>query len=204
MAERDFKVILASGSPRRAELLKNVSLAFEAVPSTVNEWPYQGEPIADYTIALARAKVCDVAARFTSGFVVGADTVVVADSEILGKPQDPSDAKRMLRLLSGKWHSVITGVVVRNIETPGESVGHEVTRVSFCHLTEEEIEWYVSTGEALDKAGAYGIQGGASLFIDQVLGSYSNVVGLPVHLVYRMLQTAGFPSAGKAWLKGQL
>jgi septum formation protein len=195
--ERDIKIILASASPRRAELLSNLHLQFEVVPSSVDEWPYQGEPIADYTIALARAKVTSVVTCFSSSFVLGADTVVVTDNEILGKPSGQADARRMLEMLSGKWHSVITGVVVRNMDSGIETAGHEVTRVSFTRLTDQDIGWYLSTGEPLDKAGAYAIQGGAALFIDQILGSYSNVVGLPVQLVYRLLLDAGYPPVGE-------
>jgi nucleoside triphosphate pyrophosphatase len=127
-----------------------------------------------------------VATRVGTGLVLGADTTVVVDGEILGQPGDPPTAQRMLRLLSGKWHEVITGIALVRAETRSVVVDHVVTRVRFSAMREEEIEWYAASGEPLDKAGAYAIQGRAALFIEEVDGEYFNIVGLPVRRVYEL------------------
>jgi septum formation protein len=183
------KLVLASASPRRAEILRAVGWPFEALPVDIDESPRQSETAAAYVERLAQEKA-EAAARQqrTSRLVLGADTVVVAgDRVMLGKPRDEDDARRMLRLLSGGWHEVLTGVaLVRAGEQIKRTVAHEVTRVRFCSLSDEEINWYVATGEPMDKAGAYAVQGRAALFIEEIRGDYWNVVGLPVQLVYRL------------------
>src|SRR6185436_6887839 len=183
------KLILASQSPRRAEILTSVGWPFEAIPADIDESRFESEDALGYVLRLAQTKAETVAARVASGRVLGADTVVVIDQEILGQPRDDDDARRMLSLLSGKWHEVVTGVaLVRQAETLQTSVAHQTTRVRFAALTSKEIDWYVSTGEPQGKAGAYAIQGQGALFIQEIQGDYYNVVGLPVRIVYELLE----------------
>jgi septum formation protein len=181
-------LILASASPRRAELLTAAGFTFEIFPADVDETPLPGEPAEAYALRLARDKADAVfnRCRKSGSAVLAADTVVVANGEILGKPNDSGDAGRMLRLLSNAVHDVHTGVVVR---TPvGERAAVMTTRVRFRPLDDSEIEWYVASGEPDGKAGAYAIQGRAARFIDHIEGSWSNVVGLPIATVYRLLK----------------
>jgi septum formation protein len=181
-------LILASASPRRAELLTAAGFAFEIHPADVDETVRAGEPAEEYALRVAREKAEVVFnRRRKSGItVLAADTVVVLNGEILGKPNDSWDARRMLRLLSNAVHDVHTGVAVRTV--PGERAAVTTTRVRFRSLDDTEIEWYVSSGEPEGKAGAYAIQGRASRFIDYIEGSWSNVVGLPIADVYRLLK----------------
>jgi septum formation protein len=192
MTKKESKIVLASGSPRRRELLSSIGLEFEVDPGDVDERLYWGEAPADYIIRLARAKVIGVAARRESGLVLGADTTVVVDECVLGKPVDDEDGRRMLRMLSGRWHSVMTGVALYDIETRREAQGYSETRVLFAEMSEEEIQWYISTGEHRDKAGAYAIQGRGALFVEEIAGNYHNVVGLPMRLVYRLAGEVGY------------
>jgi len=141
---------------------------------------------------LARAKVIEVARRRDSGLVIGADTIVVLDGRLMGKPEDESDAERMLKMLSGKWHAVMTGVSLYDAATKREVADYDKTLVKFAALTEKEIDWYVKTGEPMDKAGAYAIQGRGAMFIDEIAGNYHNVVGLPIPLVYRLAKRLGY------------
>jgi septum formation protein len=177
-------IILASASPRRADLLTAAGITFEVRAVEVDERPFDGETAVDYVarVAADKARACPVARDVV---VLAADTVVVVDGRILGKPADNADANRMLRLLSGRSHDVLTGVAVRH----GGDVAVEAdsTAVTFAPLSDTDIAWYVASGEPMDKAGAYAIQGLASRFVERVAGSYSNVVGLPVALVCRML-----------------
>lgn len=176
-----MELVLASASPRRAELLRAAGIAFEVIAADVDETPLANEPAADYVQRLAAEKARAVSPRAAGRPVLAADTVVVVDGAILGKPRDQEDARRMLGLLSGRVHSVLTGVAL------GDDVRVASTSVEFAPLTAEEIAWYVASGEPGDKAGAYAIQGLASRFVTRIDGSYSNVVGLPVALVYEML-----------------
>jgi septum formation protein len=179
------KLILASGSPRRKELLRAVGWEFEATTAGVDESVLPNEDPAAYVQRLAKSKAEAVAAKLKHGLVLGADTTVVVDDQILGQPEDDQDAKRMLQLLNGKWHEVLTGVAV--VRVGGDSrVDYETTSVRFAKMTEREIDWYIATGEARGKAGAYGIQGGAGLFIKEIEGDYFNIVGLPIRLVYEL------------------
>lgn len=182
-----MRLILASASPRRAELLRAAGFHFEVDPSHVEERPRGGEPPEDYTLRVARDKARDVAARPTSAgrIVMGADTEVVVDQRILGKPRDGSHAAEMLRLLSGRAHDVLTAIVI--CRESGEISEVVETRVYFSALTDEEIRDYVRTGEPMGKAGAYAIQGYAARFVERIEGSWSNVVGLPIHAVHRLL-----------------
>ena len=181
------KVVLASGSPRRREIMTAVGWPFDVRTPDVDESVRPGEDPVDYVQRLAQAKALAVTEQIETGLVLAADTTVVIDREILGKPEDDEDAKRMLRLLSGKWHEVLTGVSLVRVNGPTVT-SFERTRVRFAAMTEQEIDWYVSLGEPLGKAGAYGIQGPAALFIEEIEGDYLNIVGLPIRLVYELWQ----------------
>lgn len=181
--------MLASSSPRRQELLERAGFEFEVRPSGAEEVRRSGEGAEDFARRVAREKSLDVAASSPPGsLVLGADTVVVIDGLILGKPSDRDDAACMLRMLSGASHDVVTGVCL--VRAPGEilAVAHETTMVRFRDLEEAEIRDYVESSEPMDKAGAYAIQGLASRFVTRIEGCYFNVVGLPVSLVYGMLK----------------
>ena len=184
-----MRLILASASLRRAELLTSAGFSFEVAPAWIDETPYGDEPPADYVLRVARDKAA--AAGSTPDLpcpVLAADTVVVADGRLLGKPTDDRDAEQMLRRLSGRVHEVYTGVVLL---AGGHQLAEVVTtRVRFVPLTDAEIHWYVATGEPHGKAGAYAIQGRASRFVDSIDGSWSNVVGLPISTVYALLKRA--------------
>ena len=194
-------LVLASASPRRQELLRNAGIAFTVQPADIDESPRDGESPVDCAQRLAREKALAISRRRPQDCVLGADTIVVVDEKILGKPRDAADAARMLRLLSGRTHEVITGVCLAGPVAGGQRVrgelrtenrelrtAYETTRVTMCEISDEDISEYISTGEPMDKAGAYAIQGMASRWIPRIEGDYSNVVGLPVALVYRMLQ----------------
>lgn len=185
-------LILASASPRRRELLTYAGVPFSVDISHVNEDVLTGEAPRVYVERLARAKAATVAGRYPGRLVLAADTSVVLDEEILGKPQSPEDAQRMLARLSGREHVVMTGVAIAGIHRASTVVR---TRVSFRALSPEEIAWYVRTGEPLDKAGAYALQGGAGAFARSIEGSVSNVIGLPVVETLELLAEAGFQFA---------
>jgi septum formation protein len=182
-------LLLASASPRRAELLRASGFQFEVRPADVDESVRSGETPRDYVRRVAEAKARAVLPAAGSRIVLAGDTTVVVDGQILGKPSDDADAVRMLRLLSGRWHEVMTAVTVARGTRVRTDV--EVTRVEFAPLSDEEVSWYVESGEPRDRAGAYAVQGLASRFVTRVDGSYSNVVGLPVALVYAMLRADG-------------
>jgi len=179
-------LVLASGSPRRSEILRAVGWPFEACPADVDESLLEGESPEDYVVRLARAKAEAVAGSRLFGLVLGADTTVVIDGRITGKPADEEDARRMLRALGERWHEVLTGVALVRAESGRVVTAYERTRVRFAPTSDEEIEWHVRTGDVLDKAGAYAVQGRAALFIQGIEGDYWNVVGLPVRLVYEL------------------
>jgi septum formation protein len=181
-------LVLASASPRRAEILRAVGWPFEVAAANVDESARSGEDVSEYVERLACEKAEAVAEGRASGLVLGADTVVAVGDQVLGKPADMEDARRMLRLLSGRWHEVLTGVALVRSETKEVLVAHERTRVRFAAMTEEEIDWYVSTNEPVDKAGAYAVQGRAALFIEEIEGDYRNIMGLPVRLVYKLME----------------
>lgn len=185
MYHRDERLVLASASPRRAALLARAGYAFDVVPANVDESRRPSEPAADYVARLARDKAVAVAGGYPERFVIGADTTVVVDGAVLGKPRDADDAGRMLRLLSGRAHQVLTGVAVRR---GARCVGAvETSVVHFAVLDAGQIAWYVGTGEPADKAGAYGLQGSGGRFVTRVDGSRSNVVGLPLACLDRLL-----------------
>jgi len=179
------KLVLASGSPRRAEILERAGWPHEIIVAGIDETVFPNEDPAAYVQRLARSKAEAVASRLEEGIVLGADTTVVVANEILGQPVDEADARRMLRLLNAKWHDVLTGVAV--VRVGGETrVGYQTTRVRFAEMSDQEIDWYIATGEPFGKAGAYGIQGKASLFIEEIEGDYFNIMGLPIRLVYTL------------------
>ena len=179
------KLILASGSPRRAEILTSVGWEFTIVAPDVDESEVEGETPDDYVVRLAKVKAEKVAADNRNQIVLGADTTVVIDGQIIGKPLDLSDARRMLKLLSGNWHEVLTGVAV--VQDGEMHSGIQRTRVKFAPMSDEEIAFLAECGDPLDKAGAYAVQAQAALFIEGIEGDYWNVVGLPVSLVYEMI-----------------
>jgi septum formation protein len=191
-----MKLILASGSARRAEVLRAAGIAFDAVPADVDESPRTSEPAEAMVGRLAEAKARFVASRVPAdtgpAIVVAADTVVVVDGELLGKPASAESARRMLRRLSGRTHGVITGLAVMRLPDGAARLELESTLVTFAPLAAQEIEQYVATGEPFDKAGAYAIQGVGGRFVTRVEGCYFNVVGLPLARLYRILREWGW------------
>jgi septum formation protein len=187
------RLVLASASPRRAELLRAAGIGFDVMPADVDETFDVEESSEGYVRRIAQTKAEVVSARVTGRPVLAADTVVLVDNAMLGKPVDPADARRMLRLLSGRDHMVLTGVCLINPQAASGRVQTSTSRttVGFASLTDAEIDWYVASGEPMDKAGAYAIQGLASRFVTTIEGSYSNVVGLPVALVYDLCKREG-------------
>ena len=212
------ELILASSSPRRQELLREIGIPFQVHAANINEDQTLGESPIEYALRLAREKAQAVAAQYPQSYVLGADTIVVIDGEVLGKPKDHADAERMLRLLSGREHEVTTAVsliapnfAAPSIPSPSTAAPNTVTsetvapnlvaqgtlvetrasttKVYFREITETEIQQYVAGGEPMDKAGAYAIQDGASRWTDRTEGEFSNVVGLPLSLVTEMLRT---------------
>jgi septum formation protein len=193
-------LVLASASPRRQELLRNAAIPFVVQPTDIPEILEDGEAPRAFAERMAREKALAVFRQQTRDFILGADTIVVVDGQILGKPRDDADAARMLRLLSGRQHQVITGVCLigPHLRTenriPGtgfEDIRSETTLVTMNALSDEDISSYISTREPMDKAGAYAIQGRASRWISRIEGDYCNVVGLPVSLVCKMLRERG-------------
>jgi septum formation protein len=187
-------LVLASGSPRRQELLRNAGIPFMVHPADIDETPFAGEFPRECAKRLAREKALTVHRHRPQDYVLGADTVVVVNDAMLSKPRDPDDAARMLRLLSGRTHQVTTGVCLitpagyGQLAVVEEDVFSETTVVTMRELSEEEINAYVTTGDSMDKAGAYGIQGIASRWIPRIEGDYNNVMGLPVAMVYERLR----------------
>jgi len=184
------ELILASSSPRRQELLREIGIPFQVHAANINEDQMLREDPIAYALRLAQAKAEAVAVQYPQSYVLGADTIVVVDGEVLGKPKDREDAARMLGVLSGRGHEVTTAV---SVVAPGTLVETRAstTKVYFRELSEDEIQRYVAGGEPMDKAGAYAIQGGASRWTDRIEGEFSNVVGLPLSLVTDMLRTNG-------------
>ena len=181
-------IVLASASPRRSELMALAGLTFSVVPADICEDALPGERAADHVLRLSFEKSQAVAATTPGRFFVGADTIVVLDGEILGKPVDGTDARRMLSHLSGRNHQVITGFTVFDAQSLCHTSRNVSTEVTFKTLTGAEIDAYIATGCPMDKAGAYAIQGGALHFVRAINGSYTNVVGLPMTELYEVLQ----------------
>ena len=189
-----YRIILASGSPRRKELLSLMGVTYEVMVSQKEEKLQDVEP-SGLVMELAKMKACDIAQQVEGpAVIIGADTVVAYDGKILGKPKDEEDAKNMLRMLAGNTHSVFTGVTLVLIDKSGragELVFYEKTDVTMHPMTETEIERYVASGEPMDKAGAYGIQGKCAIYIEKIHGDYNNVVGLPITRIYQELKKIG-------------
>jgi len=179
-------VVLASGSPRRAEIMTSVGWEFTKSVPDIDEREREGESPEDYVQRLAVEKALAVAHKHSGSIVLAADTTVVIDHRILGKPVDLDDARRMLRMLSGRWHDVLTGIAIS--QNGSAKIGLERTAVKFGELHDPEIEFLAMRGDPLDKAGAYAVQAQAALFIEQIQGDYWNVVGLPISLVYRLMK----------------
>lgn len=180
-------LVLASVSPRRQEILEGLGLAFEVIPSGIEEPVSAGRSPEENAQELARLKARTVAARVDQGTVIGCDTLVAVENEILGKPASPQDAKRILSLLSGKTQKVISGLCLIHLPTDHELCGHEVTTLFTKPMSKRDIDEYVATGEGLDKAGAYAIQETGDRFIERLEGSFDNVVGFPTELFTRFM-----------------
>ncbi|WP_096153191.1 MULTISPECIES: Maf family protein [Bacillus] len=181
------RLILASGSPRRKELLEQINLSFEIIASKVEETFDPKESPENIAMSLASQKASDVFTQNQDSIVIGADTIVVFNNEILGKPNDEEDAFRMLKKLSGQTHHVITGVAI--ISSEKEKIFYEKTTVTFYELTEKELKDYIASKEPMDKAGSYGIQQLGALFVQKIDGDYFSVVGLPIAKTMRELST---------------
>jgi len=181
------RFILASKSPRRYELLKQVGLDFDVIPSGIEEDYIKGESPRKHVLRLAEAKALDVGNQYPDRWVIAADTIVYVDHSVLGKPKDREEAKKMLRRLSGREHRVLTGFSVHNLEEGKGDRETVQTAVKVKRLTQPEMDWYMKTGEPFDKAGGYAIQGIGSFMIESIKGSYTNVVGLPICELIQML-----------------
>jgi septum formation protein len=191
MVKVKSSIILASSSPRRRDLLRQIGVDFDVDPADVDESIMAGESPEDYAIRVSLDKVQVAAKKVGEGIVIAADTIVVFKDVIIGKPTDSHDAKRMLEMLSGKMHRVITGLAVINAASGKVSCRSSTTKVWFRELSEGEVKRYVLSGEPLDKAGAYAIQGKGALLVDRIEGCYNNVVGLPLALLDEMLREFG-------------
>ncbi|PXV95748.1 septum formation protein [Lachnotalea glycerini] len=187
-----YQIILASGSPRRKELLEQIGVKFTVDPSTCKERISDTDPIK-VVVDLSFQKACDVARRYENTIIIGSDTIVSKEKQILGKPKNEEDAYRMLKLLQGDTHQVYTGVTVIDKQKGEYQVYsfYSVTDVSFYSMTDEEIYSYINTKEPMDKAGAYGIQGKSAVYIKEIKGDYNTVVGLPVAMLYQTLLNNG-------------
>ena len=184
--------ILASESPRRSEILNRLGVRFRVEPSGISEPARKpGETSSRYAVRIARLKAKEVAKRHKTGFILSADTIVVLHNKILLKPENRADACAMLRNLSGKWHEVISGICVLDCKLRRSYSASKSSRIHFRRLSSAEIEWYLDTEEYRDKAGGYGIQGRASLFIDKIEGCYFNVVGFPIASFELLCRKAG-------------
>jgi len=191
-------LVLASASPRRADLLRMLGLAFTTAPASIDESPRAGESPEALALRLAREKALAVAAPAGTALIVAADTIVVVGGEILGKPRDDGESRRFVGRLAGRTHEVITAVALRACPEEAITCEHAVSRVTFASLSAAEIAWYVATGEGRDKAGAYALQGIGALFIAGVEGSYTNVIGLPLDRLYPHLVRWGLLSVAPA------
>ncbi|MDI9514441.1 MAG: septum formation protein Maf [Clostridiaceae bacterium] len=199
------KLILASASPRRKDLLKQIGLEFEAYPADIDENSLGYMDAGKYAEEMSRRKALMVAKDFYGAtdeehLILGADTTVEIDGTILGKPEDYDDAVRMLESIQGKWHRVITGITLVNAKNREVLTDSEMTRVKIRSMTPEMIQAYLRTGESLDKAGAYGAQGYGSLIVERVEGCFFNVIGLPIYKLSRLLEQQGFKML--SWFRG--
>ncbi len=186
------RLTLASGSPRRQEILTNLGLNFTVLPANIDESPQLSEEPQSYALRMAVQKAMAAANKVESGLIIGADTIVVVDGQIMGKPRDVAEAAQQLRVLSGREHIVFSGLGIVD-KTTGRTVSTlEQTIVYFREMSDAEIQSYIRTGEPLDKAGSYGIQGKGAVFIRRIEGDYFNVVGLPIAKLYSLLAELGY------------
>lgn len=183
-----MNIILASASPRRKEILENVNVKFTVVASDIDEVILENEPPKELVKRLAFEKCMDIARKNKDALVIGADTIVVLNNHILGKPNNEEDAYNMVKLLSGKKHQVITGISLINLSSDKKVIDYVVSEVTFKDLSEETIRDYINTKESLDKAGAYGIQGYGGLLVENINGDYFNIVGLPISRINDLLR----------------
>lgn len=186
-----MRLILASSSPRRRELLASIGVPFDVIPSHIPEERASGEAPEEYVARLSREKANAIATQHSSQWVIAADTTVLLGEQLLEKPLDTADAERMLSLIAGQTHIVYTGVTLQNVERKYRDTRVAESEVRMLPLSKDEIAWYVRTGEPLDKAGAYAVQGIGGMFIDSIHGSYTNVVGLPLAMLFQMMRKAG-------------
>jgi septum formation protein len=191
------KLILASASPRRRELLESICIPFEVMPSDVPEVRGEGESPEEYVARLSREKAAAIASQHPTRWVLAADTTVLLGDQLLEKPLNRADAVRMLSAICGRTHTVYTGVTLLNLATRYHDTRVAESEVRMLPLADCDIEWYVETGEPLDKAGSYAVQGIGAMFIESVHGSYTNVVGLPLALLFQMLRKAGIDPLAK-------
>ena len=192
-----MKLILASASPRRRELLESICIPFEVMPSDVPEVRGEGESPEEYVARLSREKAAAIASQHPTRWVLAADTTVLLGDQLLEKPLNRADAVRMLSAICGRTHTVYTGVTLLNLATRYHDTRVAESEVRMLPLADCDIEWYVETGEPLDKAGSYAVQGIGAMFIESVHGSYTNVVGLPLALLFQMLRKAGIDPLAK-------
>jgi septum formation protein len=186
-----MKFVLASASPRRRELLASIGLTFDVIPSDIPEVRDEHESPEEYVARLSREKANAIARKHPDDWVIAADTTVLLGEELLEKPLDGADAERMLATIAGRTHIVYTGVTLQNVSRDWCETRIAESEVRMLPLSSEDIAWYVKTGEPLDKAGAYAVQGIGAMFIDSIHGSYTNVVGLPLATLFQMLRKAG-------------
>lgn len=190
--KNDLKLVLASASPRREEILKKLNLKFTIVPSKIDESNFKNNNPMELVKLLAEEKAKSVSELVEDAIVIAADTIVVYKNKTLGKPKDKFEAKKMLEMLSGNKHQVITAVAVMNSENKEIYLDENITEVNMANLSEEDINNYVETGEPLDKAGSYAIQGYGGLFVEEIKGSYYSVMGLPIHQLAKLLNKFNF------------
>lgn len=183
-----MNIILASASPRRKEILENANVKFKVIASSIEELTLDGESPSHMVMRLAFEKGIDIASRQKSDLVISADTIVVLNDTVLGKPKDEIEARKMITSLSGKTHQVITGVSLINLDNNKKIIDYVISNVKFKNLSEEDINDYIRTNESLDKAGAYGIQGYGALLVEEIQGDYFNIVGLPISKVSDLLK----------------
>ena len=182
-----MNIILASASPRRKEILENTNVKFKIMASSIEELRLEGESPCQMVMRLAFEKGIDIASRQKSDLVISADTIVVLDNTVLGKPKDEIEARKMITSLSGRTHQVITGISLINLDNNKKIIDYVISNVKFKNLSEEDINDYIRTKESLDKAGAYGIQGYGALLVEEIQGDYFNIVGLPISKLNRKL-----------------
>ena len=183
-----MNIILASASPRRKEILENANVKFKVMASSIEELTLDGESPCQMVMRLAFEKGIDIASRQKSDLVISADTIVVLDNIVLGKPKDEIEARKMITSLSGRTHQVITGISLINLDNNKKIIDYVISNVKFKNLSEEDIKNYISTKESLDKAGAYGIQGYGALLVEEIQGDYFNIVGLPISKLSDLLK----------------